>query len=102
MADLETNKEKIERMAPQMAESLAQALAPEGIDFENRNKVLRDSFIDYLFHHPQERFFQALRNWARENIDERMQFLMWSEHPEGPFQDTFYPEYGLQKVRKDT
>lgn len=29
----------------------------------NRNKKVLESFIEYCEQHPQERFWQALRNW---------------------------------------
>jgi hypothetical protein len=31
---------------------------------KSRNKKQRDSFIEYCKEHPQERFWQALRNWS--------------------------------------
>ena len=27
------------------------------------------SFVGYCIEHPEQRFFQALRNWVQENID---------------------------------
>lgn len=31
----------------------------------NRNSVVLQSFADYCANHPEERFWQALRNWSR-------------------------------------
>ena len=55
---------------------------------KSRNKESLKSFIEYCALHPDERFWQALRNWSG------WPFIVVSEHP--PIQegqdDTFYWE----------
>ncbi len=55
---------------------------------ENRNNVVLADFVRYCEEHPQERFWQALRNWAN------VYFIIASR--ECPMnaseQDTFYWE----------
>lgn len=51
----------------------------------NKNKKLLDDFIKYCEAHPEQRFWQALRNWAR------VAFVSVSK--DGNFyEDTFYWE----------
>ena len=40
-----------------------------------KNKKLLDSFVKYCTEHPEERFWQALRNWARES-NPKIQFIL--------------------------
>ena len=40
-----------------------------------KNKKLLDSFVKYCTGHPEERFWQALRNWARES-NPKIQFIL--------------------------
>lgn len=47
----------------------------------NRNEILLHEFMSYCEEHPQERFWQALRNWAS------IGYLMADDV------DTFYWEY---------
>jgi hypothetical protein len=51
------------------------------------NKTLK-SFVDYCEKHPQERFYQALRNWSGFN------FIYGSHKPidDLSISDTFYIE----------
>jgi hypothetical protein len=35
---------------------------------DSRNRKILDSFVKYCEEHPQERFWQALRNWSRFNF----------------------------------
>jgi hypothetical protein len=51
-----------------------------------RSGEMLDSFIDYCMTHPQERFWQALRNWAQVG------FIYVSNRPVGGVVDTFYFE----------
>lgn len=57
------------------------------------------SFALYCEAHPHERFWQALRNWARESIDNDINFILVGNsewlHEHGfnnNAQDTFYWE----------
>ncbi len=46
-----------------------------------------DDFVDYCHAHPQERFWQALRNWSGHN------FILASQDKRGVISlDTFYWE----------
>lgn len=57
------------------------------------------AFMEYISDHKEERFFQAVRNFAREYLGEDFGFIYSSKRPqeyyiqhhEG-FQDTFYME----------
>jgi len=55
-----------------------------------RNKKLLDSFVAYCNEHPQERFWQALRNWCG------WPFVCVTDNspanPDGDLIDTFYWE----------
>lgn len=53
----------------------------------SKNVDMLDSFIDYCMTHPEERFWQAIRNWAKVGY-----ILATSGvHPlEGHLVDTFY------------
>jgi hypothetical protein len=56
-----------------------------------RNKKLLESFTAHCLEHPEERFWQALRNWAK------VEFIFTSKHPlfhyeQDGLQDTFYWE----------
>ncbi len=63
---------------------------------QNKNKKHLDSFIKYCTEHPQERFFQCLRNWAKEVINPRIQYFLTAEYSAGSptgftnLTDTFY------------
>lgn len=34
---------------------------------KNRNQIVLDSFVEYCKQHPNERFWQCLRNWCGAN-----------------------------------
>lgn len=53
---------------------------------KSKNKKLRDSFNRYLKEHPEQRFWQALRNWSgyRDIYARKIN--------EDDFNDTFYKE----------
>jgi hypothetical protein len=53
---------------------------------ENKNKEKLASFTAYCEAHPDERFWQALRNWSGYN------FIYGSGLPIGGAADTFYIE----------
>lgn len=45
----------------------------------SRNKGSLESFTAYCKEHPQERFFQALRNWAKDAINPRINYILTAE-----------------------
>ena len=53
----------------------------------NRNKETLQSFVEYCFEHPTERFWQALRNWADVNY-----LFVADTHEADGVVDTFYWE----------
>lgn len=63
----------------------------------NKNKKRLDSFTEYCKHFPEQRFWQALRNWSaveyRKEIDNAdlpyPDFIFMGYDEEG-IQDTFY------------
>jgi|WetSurSiteA1Bulk_404760.scaffolds.fasta_scaffold99658_2 hypothetical protein len=61
---------------------------PSTRPIKNKNMVLLLQFANYCEEHPQERFWQALRNWSNYN------FIYGSTEPteEEHLQDTFYKE----------
>lgn len=70
--------------------------------FEETEKPTRDintktAFVLYLHEHPDERFFQAVRNFARLYLDKSINFVLagpTGEREEGDdlYADTFYWE----------
>lgn len=68
---------------------------------------MKQSFIKYLEAHPEQRLFQALRNWTRENVDADCNFIfigpanfmeLSDEEALNSLKDTFY--YAEDRVRK--
>lgn len=53
----------------------------------NKNKATLDNFTFYCNEHPEERFWQALRNWAGVPF-----VLIGEELFDGKLEDTFYRE----------
>lgn len=61
-----------------------------------RDEKTKHAFMEYISNHKEERFFQAVRNFAREYLGDEFNFIYASERPhdnyiqhyEG-FQDTF-------------
>lgn len=45
----------------------------------NKNQKTLNKFIDYCKAHPQERFWQALRNFGKDVLNHRMNFLLIAE-----------------------
>lgn len=41
-----------------------------------KSKLMLDSFTVYCAGHPEERFWQALRNWARQEISADINFVL--------------------------
>jgi hypothetical protein len=60
----------------------------------SRNSELLDSFIAYCAEHPNERFWQALRNWSGWGcvLVSREWNTVWRSQMDGVAQDTFYWE----------
>jgi len=56
---------------------------------DNKNKELRDSFLEYCLKHPEQRFWQALRNWAQEQNPD-ITHIWVSNGLDGEKTDTFY------------
>jgi hypothetical protein len=52
----------------------------------SRNKKLFLEFFDYCVYHPNERFWQALRNWAE------MAYVLAGKKNRDEAEDTFYWE----------
>jgi uncharacterized protein YrzB (UPF0473 family) len=68
---------------------------------------MKESFIKFLGEHPEQRFWQALRNWTRENIDADCNYILlapahFEESEEkvalASLKDTFY--YEDNRIRK--
>lgn len=64
----------------------------------NKNKEKLDSFTEYCKANPEERFWQAIRNWHRDNFDADANFILTAGIPmeRDKFytreKDTFYIE----------
>ena len=56
----------------------------------NKNKKTLDDFTAYCEAHPDERFWQALRNWTRQGFILTANDLSVLDHPN--VQDTYYWE----------
>lgn len=54
-----------------------------------RDKETKDKFIEYLQNNPEQRFFQAVRNFTSENLNKYSSFIC-STSGDGSFEDTFY------------
>jgi len=58
-----------------------------------RDKNTKYAFVEYLSSHKDERFFQAVRNFARKYLDGTANFIVASDSfAEGSFIDTFHWE----------
>ena len=64
-----------------------------------RDSKTKYAFMEYLSDHKEERFFQAVRNFAREYLGDDFGFIYSSKRPleyyiqhYDKFQDTFYME----------
>ena len=53
-----------------------------------RDKETKDKFIEYLQNNPEQRFFQAVRNFTLENLNKYSSFIC-STSGDGSFEDTF-------------
>ena len=70
------NKKDIAQLAKEMSEALKLDQRKDSTGNTTiRNKKTKDDFIKYLNEHPEERFWQALRNWARES-NPKIQFIL--------------------------
>lgn len=54
---------------------------------KSKNSAVRVSFVEYCKKHPDQRFWQALRNWSGYTI-----IYATNELPTKPVKDTFYWE----------
>lgn len=73
---------------------------------KSKNWKMLGSFLNYCLDHPEYRFWQALRNWAREYIDPDINFIIaapmgWLDNPEVS-EDTFYWENNKFHDSRDT
>lgn len=55
---------------------------------KERDSKTKALFIEYLKSYPHERFFQAVRNFSREFLDDESNFILSSPDAEH-FKDTF-------------
>jgi len=64
----------------------------------NKNQTQLKSFILYCDSHKEERFWQCLRNWAKDTVNPRINFILTAEIGNGNLvgyknlRDTFYDE----------
>ena len=59
----------------------------------NKNKEKLDSFVAYCVAHPEERFWQSLRNWSGYSFIYATNMLLdRNDAKEAEFEDTFYIE----------
>ena len=56
----------------------------------SKNSRQLASFTEYCREHPEQRFFQALRNWIQETHDPKWNWLLVSDGKET--RDTFHWE----------
>ena len=67
---------------------------PEDMFMDNKNEKTLADFTEYCLDHPQQRFWQALRNWSNydfiygSNKPDNMSEVMSDEYLE----DTYYKE----------
>lgn len=67
-------------------------------DMQNRNNKLLESFTKYCKENPQERFWQALRNWAKDTFNPKLNYILTAERNTQNMvgyenlRDTFYDE----------
>ncbi len=54
----------------------------------NKNKDKLESFTKYCEQYPEQRFFQALRNWIQDEIDGKWNWLCVSDGKNT--EDTFH------------
>jgi hypothetical protein len=65
---------------------------------ETRNSLVLKSFVSYCKAHPEERFWQALRNWSGQNFVLTANSITFKTQPKGDEityndkEDTFYWE----------
>ena len=53
-----------------------------------RDRKTKEQFIKYLNDNPEQRFFQAIRNFTLENLNKYSSFIC-STTGDGSFEDTF-------------
>ena len=53
-----------------------------------RDRKTKEQFVQYLNENPEQRFFQAIRNFTLENLNKYSSFIC-STTGDGSFEDTF-------------
>ena len=53
-----------------------------------RDRKTKEQFVQYLNDNPEQRFFQAVRNFTLENLNKYSSFIC-STSGDGSFEDTF-------------
>lgn len=53
-----------------------------------RDRKTKEQFVQYLNENPEQRFFQAIRNFTLENLNKYSLFIC-STTGDGSFEDTF-------------
>lgn len=56
-----------------------------------RDRKTKEQIVQYLNENPEQRFFQAVRNFTLENLNKYSSFIC-STSGDGSFEDTFYCE----------
>ena len=59
---------------------------------KSKNKKTLDSFIKYCKRNPEQRFWQALRNWSGYAFIFGQRGCTSYEYVHGEYEDTFYKE----------
>lgn len=80
----------------------------EEVPVPERDEETKHAFVEYLDGHKEERFFQAVRNFAREYLGDYFSFIYSSKKPldyyirhHDGFIDTFYLECDSAHEAKD-
>lgn len=55
-----------------------------------KSKKQLESFTAYCNQYPEQRFFQALRNWYAQTIDKKVNFILTAEVNNNPRQDELW------------
>lgn len=58
----------------------------------SKNQKLLASFSEYCLEHPEQRFWQALRNWAKVGFILKAKTFNFNEDKYEDIKDTFYLE----------
>lgn len=70
-----------------------------------RDSKTKYAFMEYISDHREERFFQAVRNFAREYLGDDFSFIFYTKYPDtdnDKIYDTFYLECDrLHEMRRN-